>query len=154
MKTKWLTYVKQMNLYQPGLAVSSEWLNNIADVQDELLLSSNPNADRTKSSHKEKAKGFTFATSTTNTASDNSKYQRECALKNDKHQFGNAKSSRKCTSKKEDKKRKNRSCASNACQTRIRLEIALVDSVTSMVAENLITDCYTDHTRTWNKRKM
>ena len=30
MKTKWLTYVKQMNLYQPGLAVFSEWLNDIA----------------------------------------------------------------------------------------------------------------------------
>ena len=78
MKTKWLTYVKQMNLYQPGLAVFSEWLNDIAEVQDELLLSSNPNADRAKLSYKEKAKGSTFATSTTNTASDNSKNQREC----------------------------------------------------------------------------
>ena len=85
MKTKWLTYVKQMNLYQPGLAVFSEWLNDIADVQDELLLSSNPNADRAKSSYKEKAKGSTFATSTTNTTSDNSKYQRECVLKDGKH---------------------------------------------------------------------
>ena len=78
MKTKWLTYVKQMNLYQPGLAVFSEWLNDIADVQDELLLSSNPNADCTESSHKQKAKGSTFATSTTNTASNNSKNQRVC----------------------------------------------------------------------------
>ena len=84
-KTKWLTYVKQLNLYQPGLAVFSEWLNDIADVQDELLLSSNPKADRAKSNYKEKAKGSTFATSTTNTASDNSKYQRECALKDGKH---------------------------------------------------------------------
>ena len=74
-----------MNLYQPGLAVSSEWLNYIADVQDELLLSSNPNADRAKSSYKEKAKGSTLATSITNTASDNSKYQRECVLKDGKH---------------------------------------------------------------------
>ena len=85
MKTKWLTYVKQMNLYQPGFAVFSEWLNDIADVQDELLLSSNSNDDRAKSSHKEKAKGSTFATSTTNTASDNSKNQRECVLKDGKH---------------------------------------------------------------------
>ena len=85
MKTKWLPYVKQMNLYQPGLAVFSEWLNDIADVQDELLLSSNPNADRAKSNYKENAKGSTFATSTTNTASDNSKYQREWALKDGKH---------------------------------------------------------------------
>ena len=72
MKTKWVTYVKQMNLYQPGLAVFSEWLNEIADVQDELLLSSNPNAERAKTSYKEKAKGSTFATSATNTARDNS----------------------------------------------------------------------------------
>ena len=36
MKTKWLTHVKHMNLYQPGLAVFSEWLNDIADVQAEL----------------------------------------------------------------------------------------------------------------------
>ena len=85
MKTKWLTYVKQMNLCQPGLAVFSEWLNDIADVQDELLLSSNPNADRAKLNYKEKAKGSTFATSTTNTTSDNSKYQPECALKDGKH---------------------------------------------------------------------
>ena len=85
MKTKWLTYVKQMNLYQPGLAVFSEQLNDFADVQDELLLASNQNADRVKSSYKEKAKGSTFATSATNTASDNSKYQRECALKDGKH---------------------------------------------------------------------
>ena len=85
MKTKWLTYVKQMNLYQPGLAVFSDWLNDIADVQDEMLLSSNPIADRAKSSNKEKAKGSTFATSTTNTANDNSKNQRECVLKDGKH---------------------------------------------------------------------
>ena len=85
MKTKSLTYVKQMNLYQPGLAVFSEWLNDIADVQDELLLSSNPNADRAKSSHKKKAKGSTFATSTTNRASDNSKNRREFVLKDGKH---------------------------------------------------------------------
>ena len=84
-KTKWLTYVKQMNLYQPGLAVFSEWLNDIADVQDELLLYSNLNADRAKTSYKEKAEGSTFATSAPDTASDNSKYQRECALKDGKH---------------------------------------------------------------------
>ena len=33
-RTKWLIHVKQMNLYQPGLAVFSELLNDIADVQD------------------------------------------------------------------------------------------------------------------------
>ena len=43
-----------MYMYQPGLAVFSEWLNDIADVQDELLLTSKPNADREKSNYKEK----------------------------------------------------------------------------------------------------
>ena len=84
MKTKWLTYFKQMNLYQPELAVFGQWLNDIAEVQDELLLSSNANADRAKSSHKEKAEGSTFATSATNTANANSKIQRERVLKDDK----------------------------------------------------------------------
>ena len=85
MKTKWLTYVKRMNLYQPGLAVFSEWLNDIAEVQDELLMSSNPNADRAKTSYKEKADGSTFATSATNSANDNTKTQRECVLKDGQH---------------------------------------------------------------------
>ena len=85
MKTKWLTYVKRMNLYQPGLAVFSEWLNDIAEVQDELLMSSNPNADRAKTSYKEKADGSTFATSATNSANDNRKTQRECVLKDSQH---------------------------------------------------------------------
>ena len=62
MKTNWLTYVRQMNLYQPGLAVFSEWLNDIAAVQDELLMTTNPNADRAKTSYKEKVEGSTFAT--------------------------------------------------------------------------------------------
>ena len=85
MKTKWLTYVKRMNLYQLGLAVFSEWLNDIAEVQDELLMSSNPNADRAKTSYKEKADGSTFATSATNSANDNTKTQRECVLKDGQH---------------------------------------------------------------------
>ena len=85
MKTKWLTYVKQMNRYQPGPTVFSEWLNDIADVQDDLLLYSNPNADRAKLSYNEKAEGSTFATSATSTANDNSKTQRECVLKDGQH---------------------------------------------------------------------
>ena len=89
MKTMWLTYVIQMNLYQPGLAMFNEWLNDISEKQDELLLSSNPNADRAKSSYQEKAKGSTFATSATNTANDNSKNQRECVLEDGKQPIWN-----------------------------------------------------------------
>ena len=67
-----------MNLYKPGLAVFSEWLNDIAEVQDDLLVPSNPNADCAKSSYKERAQ---------NTTSDNSKNPRECVLKDSKHQL-------------------------------------------------------------------
>ena len=68
-----------------NLVVFSEWLNDLAEVQDKLLLSSNPNADCANSSYKEKAKGCTFATSASNTASDNQKNQRECMLKDGNH---------------------------------------------------------------------
>ena len=64
----------------------STWTRcEIADVQDELLLSLNPNADRAKSSYKKTIKGSTFATSATNTANENQKDQRECVLKDGKH---------------------------------------------------------------------
>ena len=122
MKTKWLTYVKQMNLYQPGLAVFSERQNDIADVQDKLLLSSNPNADHAKTSYKEKAKGSTFATSATNTASDNSKYQRECALKDGKHPIWKCEKFKKMNVKERGQKAKELKlcfkCLSDAHQMR------------------------------------
>ena len=107
MKTKWLIYVKQTNLYQPGLAVLSEWLNNIPDVQDHLRLSSNPNADRAKLSYKEKARCSTLATSATNAASDNSKTQRKCALKDGKHSIWICEKFKTMNVEKDDKLRKN-----------------------------------------------
>ena len=154
MKTKWLTYVKRMNLCQPGLAVFSEWLNDIADVQDELLLSSNPNADRAKSNYKEKAKGSTFATSTTNTTSDNSKYQRECALKDGKHPIWKCEKFKKMNVEERGQKAKELKlcfkCLSDAHQMR-NCSGRLCD-VIGMV--NLITDYCTDLTRTRNRSKM
>ena len=71
-----------MNLYQHGLAVFREWLNDIADLRSELLLSSNSNADRAKTNYNERAKGSMFATSATN---DISRNQRECVLKDGIH---------------------------------------------------------------------
>ena len=122
-KTKWLTYVNQMNLYQPGLAVFSEWLNDIADVQDELLLYSNLNADRAKTSYKEKAEGSTFATSAPDTASDNSKYQRECALKDGKHPIWKCEKFKKMNVEERGQKAKELKlcfkCLSDAHQMRI-----------------------------------
>ena len=88
MRTKWLSYVKQLNLYQPGLTLFRECLSDIADVQNEFLLLSIPNGDHAKSRNKEKAERSTYAasaTNTANTAKDNSKTQRECVLNDDKH---------------------------------------------------------------------
>ena len=154
-KTKWLTYVKQMNLYQPGLAVFSEWLNDIADVHDELLLSSNPNADRAKSSHKEKAKGSTFATSRTNTASDNSKYQRECALKDGKHPIRKCEKFKRMNVEEREQKAKELKlcfqCLSDAHQKR-NCSGRLCDvSGCGKPHHRLLQR---DHTRTWNKKML
>ena len=132
-----------MNLYQPGLAVFSEWLNDIADVQDELLLYSNPNADRAKTSYKEKAEGSTIATSATNTASDNSKYQRECVLKDGKHPIQKCEKFKKMNVEERGQKAKE-----------LKLCLKCLSDAHQMFAENLITDCYTDLTRTRNRSKM
>ena len=122
MKTKWLIYVKQMNLYQPGLAVFSEQLNDIADVQDELLLYSNPNADRAKTSYKEKAEGSTFATSATNSANESSKTQRECVLKDGQHPIWKCKKFKKMNVEERGQKTKDLklcfNCLSDAHQMR------------------------------------
>ena len=154
MKTKWLTYVKQLNLYQPGLTVFSEWLNDIADVQDELLLSSNPNADRAKSSYKEKAKGSTFATSATNTASDNSKYQRKCALKDGKHPIWNCEKFKKMNVEEKGRKAKELKLCFNCLSDAHRMRNCSGRLCDVNECGNLITDCYIDHTRTLNKSKM
>ena len=82
---KEVAFVDQGNLCQPGVGVFSDLLNDIADVQDEMLLSSNPNAVRTMSSYKETAKPSSFATRATNPAKDNSKTQPDCVLKDGKH---------------------------------------------------------------------
>ena len=95
MKTKWLSYVKQQNIYQPGLAVFIKWLNVMVDVQNELLMSTNPNTNSAKSSYKDKAKGSTFATSATNPVKDYFKSQRDCALRDGKHPIWKCKKFRK-----------------------------------------------------------
>ena len=85
IKTKWLIHVKQLNKYQTGLAVFSEWFNDMAVVQDELLLSTNQSADQANSSHEEKARGSMFASSATNPVKINFKSQTQCVLEDAKH---------------------------------------------------------------------
>ena len=128
LKRKWVTYVKQTSLHQPGPTVFIEWLNDMADFQDELLLSTKLNADRAKSSHKEKAEGSTFATSGANTAKDKFKRQPECALKDGKCPIWKCEKFKKMNVEEKARKRKNWGCSSNLCQTHTKLSLALVNS--------------------------
>ena len=149
MKTKLLSYVKQMNLYQPGPAVFSEFLNDIEEVQDGLLLFPNPNADREKSSYKEKAK--------------------VCHISNKHSKQPFEEPEGKCVERRqtfsmemweiqEDERRRKRT-KSKRIEIVLQIKwktwkIVLVDSAMLMFAGNLITDCYIDHTRRWNRSKM
>ena len=141
-----------MNLYQPGLAVFSEWLNDIADVQDEFLLYSNPNADRAKTSYKEQTQ--LQGTSATNTANDNSKTQRECVLKDGQHPIWKCEKFKKMNVEERGQKAEEQKLCFKCLPDAHQMRNCSGRLATSMVAENLITDCYTDLLRTRNRCKM
>ena len=102
-------------MYQPGLAV-------LADVQDELLMSTKPNVDRARSNYKEKAKGSRFEASATNPAKDNFKSQQECMLKDGKHPIWKCENFRKLSVEERGQKPKELKlcfkCLSDAHQAR------------------------------------
>ena len=83
MKTKWSTYTRQNVNYYMGLEAFSAWLQEIAAVQEDVLMTSNPNADKSKWTSKDKPRNSTFSTF----ADDNSdkKTGQECLLKDGKH---------------------------------------------------------------------
>ena len=87
-----------------------------------MLFYSNPNADRAKTSYKEKVEGSTFATSATNTANDNSKTQRECVLKDGQHPIWKCEKFKKMNVKERGQKAKELKlcfkCLSDAHQMR------------------------------------
>ena len=83
MKTKWLMYTRPNANYYMGLEAFSLWLQEVAAVQENVLMTGNPNADKSKWTSKEKPKNSTFSFF----ADDNSdkKTGHDCPLKDGKH---------------------------------------------------------------------
>ena len=83
MKTKWLTYVRQKANYYMGLEAFSLWLQEVAAVQEDVFMTGNPNADKSKRTSNDKLKNSSFSTF----ADDNSdkKTGQDCLWKDGKH---------------------------------------------------------------------
>ena len=62
MKTKWLTNTRQSANYYMGLEAISALLQEIAAVQEDVLMTGNPNADKSEWTSKDKPKNSTFST--------------------------------------------------------------------------------------------
>ena len=79
MKTKWLAHARQNANYYMGREAFSLWLQEVAAVQEDVLMTGNPNADKSKWTSKDKPKNSTSS----NFADDNSdeKTGRDCPLK-------------------------------------------------------------------------
>ena len=83
MKTKWLTYTRQNAIYYMGLEAFSLWLQEVAAVQEDVLMTGNPNADKPKWTGKDKPKNSTFSTFADDSA--DKKTSQDCPLKDGKH---------------------------------------------------------------------
>ena len=85
MKTKLLTYTRQNATYYIGLEAFSLWFQEVAAVQEDVLMTGNPNTDKSKWTGKDKPKNSTFSTF----ADDNAdkKTSQDCPLKDGKHPF-------------------------------------------------------------------
>ena len=82
MKPKWLTYTRQNVNYSMRLEAFSAWLQEIAAVQEDVLMTANPNADKSKGASKDKPKNSTFSTFADDSADKKTRY---CPLKDGKH---------------------------------------------------------------------
>ena len=83
MKTKWLTYMRQNANCYMGLEAFSAWLQEIAAVQEDVLMTGNPNTDKSKWASKDKPKNSTFSTFADD--STDKKTGHDCPLKDGKH---------------------------------------------------------------------
>ena len=83
MKTKWLANARQSANYYMGLEAFSLWLQEVAAVQEDVLMTGNPNADKSKWTSNDKPKNSTFSTF----ADDNSdkKTGQDCLLRDGKY---------------------------------------------------------------------
>ena len=83
MKTKWLTYTRQNANYYMGQEAFSARLQEIAAVQEDVLMTGNPNADKSKWASKDKPKNSTFSTFADDSA--DKKTCHDCPLKDGNH---------------------------------------------------------------------
>ena len=83
MKTKWLAHARQNANYYMGLEAFSLRLQEVAAVQEDVLMTGNRNADKSKWASKDKPQNSTFSTFADDSA--NKKTSHDCPLKDDKH---------------------------------------------------------------------
>ena len=83
MKTNWLTYTRQNANYYMGLEAFSAWLQEIAAVQEDVLMTVNPNADKSKWASRDKRRNSTFSTFADGSA--DKKTGHDCPLKDGKY---------------------------------------------------------------------
>ena len=83
MKTEWFTYTRQNTNYYMELEAFSFWLQEVAAVQGDVLMTGNPNAGKSKCTSKDKPKNTTFSTFADDSA--DKKTGQECPLKDGKH---------------------------------------------------------------------
>ena len=82
MKTKRLTHARQNANYYMGLQAFRLWLQEVAAVQEDVLMTGNPNADRSKWTVKDKPKSSTISTFADDSADKKTGY--DCPLKDGK----------------------------------------------------------------------
>ena len=85
MKTKRLIYTRQIANYYMGLEALSARLQEIAAVHEDVLMTGNPNADKSKWASKDKPKNSAFSTFANDSV--DKKTGHDCPLKNGKHRL-------------------------------------------------------------------
>ena len=83
MKTKWLAHARQNANYYMGLEAFILWLQEVAAVQEDVLMTGNPNADKSKWASKDKPTNSTFSTFADDSA--DKKTGHDCPLKDGKY---------------------------------------------------------------------
>ena len=78
-----MTYTRQNANYYKGLEAFSAWLQEIAAVQEDVLMTGNPNAERYKWTGKDNPKSSAFSTFADDSA--DKKTGHDCPLKDGKH---------------------------------------------------------------------
>ena len=148
MRTKWHTFVNQMNLYQPGLAVFGDWLNDIAQrysITRMLIARSRTSKKRPKALRLPRQQQ-TQQTTVPRTS--------ESVLEDGKHPIWKCEEFKKMSVEESGQKTKELKVCFKSLSDAHQMRICSGRLWDVNYAGNFITDCYIEHTRTWNKSKM